>query len=69
MWYVALEYFGAAAWSSIIEEANFTLHMNKMASLITTLKVGEAADEIRQNEFLAWLSLMLKITLISITWS
>lgn len=69
MWYLTLEYFGAAAWSSIIEEANFTLRMNKMASLITTLKLGGAADEIRQNEFLAWLRLMLKITLISITWS
>ena len=53
MWHLALEFISAAAWLSIIERVNFTQRMNKMASLITTLKVGEAADEIRQNEFLA----------------
>ena len=47
MWYLALEFISAAAWPSIIEKVNFTLRMNEMASLTTTLKVGEAADEIR----------------------
>ena len=64
--YLALECFSAAAWPSIIEEANFTLRTNKMASVITTLKVGAAADDIRQNEFLARFSLILKFTPFSI---
>ena len=58
--------FSAGAWPSIIEEANFTGRTNKMASVITTLKVGAAADDIRQNEFLARFSLILKLTPSSI---
>ena len=64
--YLALECFSAAAWLSIIEEANFTLQTNKTASVITTLKVGAAAVDIRQNEFLARFTLILKFTPFSI---
>ena len=68
--YLALECFIAATWPRMTEEANFTSRTNRTASVITTLEVGEAVDDTRQNEFLELFTLILTRTplRISLSW-
>ena len=66
MGYSALECFSAAAWPRMVEEATLTVRTNKMASVIATLKLTPTAEDTGQHTFLARLSLILKLTPLSI---
>ena len=60
--YLASVCFSAAACLREIKEATFTFRTYRIASVITTLKLGAAADETKQKEILALFSFILRLT-------
>ena len=60
--YLGIVSVSAAACPREIEEATFTFRTYGIASVITNLKLGAAADETKQKESLALLSLSLRLT-------
>lgn len=60
--YLAVACLKAATCPRTTVDATLTFRTYRIASMITTLKLGPVADETRQNVFLALLSLNLKLT-------